>query len=434
MKSRVSAVLAVVAAAAPVVAELNVGSDGSDGAFSPPSGGTFVVDLSKAVTGTWDMPSDDADNDGYGDGVYDPILWAIVFKYDSINIPANTTVTFRNHPANPPVVWLVDTTAVINGIVVLDGGAGHLSTGFGTLSIPGPGGFPGGRGMPSQTAPVIDTSCDGFGPGGGRRALALGQNGSGGSFGTAGTGPAAGNVYGSSNLRPLIGGSGGGGGRRTDHGGGGGAGGGAVLIAVDQTLTLGASSRISARGGSGNDGNTDGGGGSGGGIRLLADRLVLGSAQPTSVHLLTTEGGGSGGGGFGGAFGRIRVEANETEGILNSTPVTAIVAPEPVWPEPTTPSIRPISLGGFPISATPSGGLAFPFVDIIGRFVGTQALILQSANIPVNATIVVRVAPTVGGSTTYPVVNQGPGNPDLWQADINVANGVSLIDIVVTLP
>lgn len=90
------------ALALPATAQLNIPSDGSDGAFAPTA--DIEIDLGQAITGTW---SDDNAGSDIGKGIYDPAQWAVVFEYSSINIPAGVTVTFKNHPSNPPVIWLV---------------------------------------------------------------------------------------------------------------------------------------------------------------------------------------------------------------------------------------------------------------------------------------------------------------------------------------
>lgn len=79
-------------------------------------------------------------------------------------IPAGVTVTFKNHPANPPVVWLVKNSVTINGTIKLDGQKGHdgLAT-FPYLSVPGPGGFSGGRGHRTNSL----SASAGYGLGGG---------------------------------------------------------------------------------------------------------------------------------------------------------------------------------------------------------------------------------------------------------------------------
>src|SRR5687768_18467177 len=61
-----------------------------------------VVDLSQASTGAWDQPGQTP-----GKGVYDPVKWAVVFKYDSVSIAEGSTVRFLNHPSCAPVVWIV---------------------------------------------------------------------------------------------------------------------------------------------------------------------------------------------------------------------------------------------------------------------------------------------------------------------------------------
>lgn len=71
------------------------GSDGSDGVFNPLA--SVQIDLSLAATATWDTPSPVP-----GQGVYDPVQWAVVFKYSSITIPNGVSVSFKNHPSGAP--------------------------------------------------------------------------------------------------------------------------------------------------------------------------------------------------------------------------------------------------------------------------------------------------------------------------------------------
>ena len=147
-----------------VQADLTIPGDGSDGALNITE--DTVIDLSKAVTGKWDQ--NNAANAGHG--VYDPEKWAIVFKYSSVNIAAETagvpsqlvgrTLRFTNHPSRAPVVWLVQGDVVINGIVSLRGeGTTRDSVLMLTPREPGPGGFRGGAFGPSG-------SGTGYGPGG----------------------------------------------------------------------------------------------------------------------------------------------------------------------------------------------------------------------------------------------------------------------------
>ncbi len=98
-----------------------------------------MIDLSQAITGQWN-----ADNSANpGNGVYDPTMWAVVFKYAGVNIPSGVTVTFLNHASRCPVVWLVQGNCTIAGSVVLDG---ESYTSDGSIPESGPGGF---RGAPA---------------------------------------------------------------------------------------------------------------------------------------------------------------------------------------------------------------------------------------------------------------------------------------------
>ncbi|MEI6676738.1 MAG: hypothetical protein WCO57_16325 [Verrucomicrobiota bacterium] len=86
--------------------------DGSDGALVITN--DTVIDMSQAVTCVWTNTSGTP-----GTGIYDPIRWAVVFKYSSVKIGASATVIFTSHPTHPPVVWLVNGNVTINGTVNL---------------------------------------------------------------------------------------------------------------------------------------------------------------------------------------------------------------------------------------------------------------------------------------------------------------------------
>ncbi|MBX9735486.1 MAG: hypothetical protein K2X32_01050, partial [Phycisphaerales bacterium] len=127
---------AVTFAAAPSHAQItipitNQANLGTDGAFSPTQSTTQF--LQAAVTGSWEQA-------GTGVGVYDASKWAVVYKFSSVNIPANVTVSFSNHPTGAPVVWLVNGNVTINGTVNLTGAVSPSATAF---AQPGPGGFRG---------------------------------------------------------------------------------------------------------------------------------------------------------------------------------------------------------------------------------------------------------------------------------------------------
>lgn len=72
----------------PATAQVNSGSDGSDGAFNP----TENVTINMA-----DHP----------DGIY---------HYTSVNIPENVTVSFTPNANNTPVFWLVQGGCSIVGV------------------------------------------------------------------------------------------------------------------------------------------------------------------------------------------------------------------------------------------------------------------------------------------------------------------------------
>jgi hypothetical protein len=168
-------------------AQVNSGSNGSDGAFNPTT--NTIINMADHPTG--------------------------IYQYTSVTISNGVTVTFIPNANNTPVYWLVKSNVVINGtidvsaqsIFGLNGGAG------------GPGGWAGGSGFGSGTS--------GQGPGGG-------TNGSNGSYNY-------GNVF----LIPLLGGSGGGGIAGTGASGGGGA----ILIAASTSLTVNGAILAKANGG-----------------------------------------------------------------------------------------------------------------------------------------------------------------------------------------
>jgi hypothetical protein len=216
MKTRLTLTLAALGLATylqPASAQLAIPSDGSDGALAPDGSVTnVVIDLSQAMTGSWDANN----SSNAGKGIYDPNKWAVVFKYSSVNIPAGVMVSFKNHPTHGPVVWLVLGDVRIDGTVDLSGASGHL---LGPASLappePGPGGFRGGPLGPQGFG-------SGLGPGGGGAGSVPGIQGT---FVTS---------YGNPQLVPLIGGSGGSAGNYSGPSSGG-AGGGALLIAAART-------------------------------------------------------------------------------------------------------------------------------------------------------------------------------------------------------
>ena len=269
-----------------VQGQINLPADatnlGTDQSLAPlADSGIYEIDLSQAQDGPWNAP-------GGGSGIYDKDKWAVVFKYASVNIPADVTVRFINHPSRAPVVWIVNGDVTISGRLNLDGGDGAVGLVPSKRTEPGPGGFHGGTGYRNPAAP----RSVGFGIGGGTN-----QRFSDGSYATRGANTGA-NVYGNPRILPLIGGSGGTGVEDQPRDGGGG--GGAILIVATGTLTL--DGDITARGGA--ERHYYAGSGSGGAVRLVAD-LIAGNGR-----VLAHGTGGSG-------HGRIRIETN---GIVDGAP------------------------------------------------------------------------------------------------------------------
>lgn len=318
------------------------GANGVDGAFvfvgDVGNPNVMTIDLAKAPTGQWDDPVLGGDNDGdaISDGVYDPVRWAVVFRYTSVDVPSGREVRFRNHPSYPPVVWLVSGDVNIAGTINLNGGA---STGAAaTQSEPGPGGWRGGRAYVSPDS----VGSAGFGPGGGKYELPSVVRNAGG-YATPGSNQPEGPLYGNASLIPLYGGSGGSA-SNTSSGGfhGAGAGGGAILIASAGTITVGGA--IRANGGAGSNADCSGtgaerhaGNGSGGGIRLVADEfLLMGSISAAGASGCTR-----------GGSGRIRIEANLSSTEGSTDPVASFASPQAtaiLWPGQSAPSIEVVEI------------------------------------------------------------------------------------------
>ncbi len=224
------------------LAQLSVPSDGSDGALNITS--NTVIDLSQAITGTWTAP-------GSGTGIYDLNQWAVVCKYSSVNIANGATVSFINHSANPPVVWLVQSNVTINGTVSVNGANGTSSSPAQFLpAVPGPGGFAGAAYDPS-----IGTG-EGFGLGGG--------------IGNVGSATYQ-SSYGNPQILHLIGGSGGSVANNCGYVVTGGSGAGAILIVAGTTVSV--TGQITAIPGAALGCNGADSYGSGGGIRLVAYQI-----------------------------------------------------------------------------------------------------------------------------------------------------------------
>jgi len=302
-----------------------------------------VIDLGLATDGAWDSGISS------GEGIYDADQWAVVFHYNSVSIADGATLTFANHPKNPPVVWIVQNEAVIEGTVALDGFDGSASEINHVAG--GPGGFRGGR----RANGSLPASA-GFGPGG-ADTNNLGGGGFGAGYGTHGENATYGGViYGTIENIPLIGGSGGSGARSggsTTSGGGGG--GGALLIAAADSIRV--DGEIRAQGGGHESALYKGGGGSGGALRLV-------SGWVGGAGWLRTEGGGTS---DTGGSGRIRIEGNEVD--LDLTPLGEYSIVDPgaaaqVWPEAGDPAVQITLLNGVAVPADPLSQIIYPMQDV----------------------------------------------------------------------
>ncbi len=348
--------------------QVNVFSDGSDGAFRPTQ--SVVIDLGLARTGRWNQPGD-------GNGVYDPVQWAVVFKFTEVNIPAGVTVRFKNHPSKAPVVFLVSGDAVIAGSLNVDGGDYNPAV----LAEGGPGGFFGGR---TPTGIPIT-------PGGGH--FGADRGGQGGGYSSANT-----------RILPLIGG----GGSTSSEAGGGGA----VLIAVARQLSVTGSVR--ARSGVRQSGGYVAGGG---GIRIVCDRLVGTGAIDTS-----------------GSGGRVRIEANSSS--FTGSAVGSVTSGLPgadavLWPDQTAPRVTVVSVDGVAVPADPNNTMAAGATDLrIDKQVPLK-IVIEGRNLPADWKVEVRIAgERAGDATRIQATKTGEqGGVSTWEATVTMPPTFSSVTV-----
>lgn len=370
-------------------------ANGSDNAFNP-TGAVYEVDLSQAVPGDALTFSNTAGNAGRG--VYDAARWVVVYKYSSVNIPAGTTVTFKNHPSYAPVVWLVQNGVTISGTVSLNGKNAVTGTDSVFPVEPGPGGFRGGPGSQALG------SGYGLGPGGGVPATNANASYN--------------STYGNTQVFPLIGGSGG---KSLTGYVSAGAGGGAMMIAAVGTIQFQSTGSITALGGTGTDynGNLNGtyqySGGSGGAIKLVAN-------QVTGTGILNAT-----------STGRVRVEANSMPATITTTPLTIAVAPgatPTLFPSSTSPSVRVVSVDGAAAPADPNAPL------ITGADVGIQkstavTIILETKNFSTaGGKVNVRIVGKYGGFTSLDITAPNAGGTtslSTWQVNTIMPAGFATI-------
>lgn len=334
-------------------AQVNSGSDGSDGA----------LDFS-SITATTNIVINMAD---HPNGVY---------QYTYVNIPTNVTVTFIPNANNSPVTWLVQSNCIINGTVDVSGQNANGAVG----GAAGPGGWAGGSGGNYQSP--------GQGPGGGSVDGGWAADGSYGSRGSSPAGVASGPVYGNSFLLPLLGGSGGGG---TGYKGGGG-GGGAILIAASNSIVL--NGQIVATGGEGlpGQGGPVGGNGSGGGVRLVA-ALFSGNGTVNA----------SGGyNGDTGGVGRVRVDALENTfgGQFAGGVFSQGFQPIIIQTNGQGIQLAIANVGGAAVSASPTGQFITPDAVIPGQETNPIPVVVSCSNLPLNTAVTVTLDPANGPSVS----------------------------------
>jgi len=378
-------------------ADIDVPSDGSDGDLVVAANETRTIDLGLATTGTWNQP-------GNGNGVYDPVKWAVVFKYNSVTIGDNAIVKFTNHPSNPPVVWLVKNSVTVNGgYVVLDGQPG---TGNRSFSVPGPGGFAGGRGI----ATSVSTSA-GRGPGASPR--------SGDQSGAYANSFLTSVAYGNDQILPLVGGSGSA--RNTTLGGG--AGGGAILIAARKSISL---SLINGNGGIlarslSPDGFRIA---SGGAIRLIAETLEgsggrLYSCYASSVDV--TE-----------VWGRIRIEAVNNFSnweLRGKSSIVPLVGAPQIWPTDLSPQAKIISIGGLNAPSDPRAQDGAANADMTLNTDQALVVRVQCTNVPIaNWKVQLKLVVPEGDAVLKEcTLVEGNDLVSFWEASFTLPPGVSAI-------
>jgi hypothetical protein len=342
-------------------AQVNSGSNGSDGAFNPTT--NIVINMASHPNG--------------------------IYQYTSVNISNGITVTFIPNANNTPVTWLVQSNCVINGTVNVSGQSSSDAQG----GLGGPGGFRGGNGGVAGTS--------GQGPGGGSVADCGAGNASYGSLGGIyGSHVASGPMYGNVFLVPLLGGSGGGG--ATSYSSGGGGGGGAILVVASNTIELNGS--VSAFGGGVSFIQYYGyaaGGGSGGAVRFVASKISGAGGIGTS--------GSSGGCGIYSSpsgSGRVRFDTYENDfsgGISGAFTQGSQFIIIPTAGQGAQLTVT--SVGGVAVSASPTGALSTPDAVLSAQQNNPVPVVVSCANIPLNTQITVSVKPVNGSAVSATGLN-----------------------------
>lgn len=388
--------LAIAMMGAFALADIDVPSDGSDGDLVVGVNETRTIDLGLATTGTWNQP-------GNGNGVYDPVKWAVVFKYNSVTIRPGGVVRFLNHPSNPPVVWLVKQSVFSEGEITVDGGFGAGNRSF---SVPGPGGFAGGRGSATQ---VQNTAGRGPGasPDRNNRTAAYAN-----SFDTS-------VAYGNDQILPLIGGSG----ASWNNPAGGGAGGGAILIAARQSITFSRSPQGGNPGIRARSQNVDPAG-SGGAIRLVAETV---SGTQANMYACW-----EGNRADSLRWGRIRIEAvnNFSDWELRGkTSIVPLVGAPQIWPSDTSPQAKILSIGGLNAPSDPRAQDGAANADMTLNTDQPVIVRVQCTNVPIaNWKVQLKLVVPEGDAVLKECsLVEGNDVVSFWEASFTLPPGVSVI-------
>ncbi len=377
MKTKLLSLALMLLSMPAIHAQITIPSDGSDGALNV-TASNLVIDLAQAVTGTWT----DNNTANTGKGIFDPAKRAIIFKYTSVNIAVNRTVTFTNHPSRAPVVWLVQGSVTIAGTLSLNGVVPPFNN---LLAEPGPGGFRGGANGSLGVG-------SGLGVGGGVNTSIAG---------------AYTTTYGNPSIIPLVGGSGG-------HGGG--AGGGAILIASANSISI--TGNVTSLGGTTFSGSL--GIGSGGAIRLIANSI----AGTGTIDVRND--------------GRIRLEANSVAGSVVTLPQTIAVPPATppvIWPGNTAPTVKVLTVDTSAAPAVPTAPLDLA-ADVGISTNGATTVTLQTTNFPTTGVVQVRSAPKFGAAATWTtaVFQSGDATQANWTATVTFPTGFTTLQARATVP
>lgn len=401
----------------PAAFALTVPSDGSDGALNIT--GDTVIDLSQAVTGSW--TNNNAAN--AGKGIYDPEKWAIVFKYSSVNIPAQfftngtligNKITFINHPSHAPVVWIVQGNVTIDGIVSLDAqpGTREIPQAY-TPPEPGPGGFRGGAFSPLGMGAGYGWAGGGFYP------FPTGNGGYNG-------------LYGNPQIVPLIGGSGAAAYNHYDVLNSGGAGGGAILIVAGGTVVVNGSISVKGWGRFFYPYRVSSASGA---VKIIANRIegvgTIDASGPNPAGDNPAQG----------TEGRTRMETTYLAPTLNIFPNAVAVAPgatPTLWPATNAPTVRVHSV--VTANSTNSAPLD-PYAAVAGTSdIAIQSndaaiIYLETQNLPIQGTVSLRITPKYGNYTQVNATYVS-GNilQALWQVTATLPQGYCTLQARATSP